>query len=88
MRNIDPQQEPWSALIEHIRRNGGLALSAFQPMIDRRGPVHRHHDGGRRRAADVRSIIQGSHPNGWRQPGFVTTATCTPTQCVAPQEIS
>src|SRR5882757_3201184 len=57
-------------LIEHIRQKGGLALSAFQPMIHRRGLVHHHHDGGRRRAADFCLVTQGSPPR------VAATATC------------
>jgi hypothetical protein len=56
-------------LVEHIRQKGGLALSAFQAMIHRRGLVHHHHDGGRRRAADFCLVTQGLPPTA-------ATATC------------
>src|SRR5437762_14251404 len=61
-------------LVEYIRQEGGLALSAVQAMIHRRRLIHHHQDRRRRRAADFGLVTQGPYPCRWPQPAI--TVTC------------
>src|SRR6202035_2463536 len=45
-------------LVENIRQEGGLALSAVQALIHRRRLIHHHQDRRRRRTADFGLITQ------------------------------
>ncbi len=49
-------------LVEDIRQEGGLALSAVQAMIHRRRLIHDHQDRRRRRTADFSLVTQRPHP--------------------------
>ena len=55
-------------LVEHVRQEGGLALSAVQAMIHRRRLIHHHQDRRRRGAADFGLVTQGPYPCRWPQP--------------------
>src|SRR5438876_2895807 len=55
-------------LVEYIRQEGGLALSAVQAMIHRRRLIHHHQDRRRRRTADFGWVTQGPYPCRWPQP--------------------